>query len=299
MPSLICRALAVSAAFLLGSGISLAAPCARSSHGVEKKAEILLQSNDSKSAFGALQAAWNRPFGEADLYPDGWSPSAGESYRKAAAMFETGRGVVRNETMARHLNWMGSQYHDLDAMFNAGKDFYARGYRKDGEALVLEAAKCGHPEASLFMSELYGLDGDFVSAQTLLSQALDSGLPKAKFVAAEAFDKGALGLPQDYKRAFMWYSLAADAGIAEAKSAIAYYFIRGLHGLKDDLAATHWYHEAAKDGHAPSMTAYGWMLMNGKGGYVDKSEARHYFQKAQANGDSQATYFLKHLNQSH
>lgn len=275
------RLLEVSAVFLL-SGMSLLHACEPNlPPGASARADEFIKEGKAWKAYGAMNI--------------GASKGSGGAYRYLATMLEKGRGVERSAFAARQLNWMGSQYHDADAMFHAAKDFYARGHRNDGDDLAERAFQCGHPEAALLLAERRAIEGKASEALRFLTLAIEASLPRAKYFLAEAYDKGSLGLPKDYERAFYWYSLAAKDGIAEAKSAMAYYFVRGLHGQQDDLAALHWYHEAAKGGHVDSMTAYGWMLMTGKGTLVDIGEASYYLRLAAKNGDKQAAKFLKEI----
>ena len=278
------RLLEVSAAFLLG-GMSIVHACESNlPPGAAAKADEFIKANKPSKAYGAMYI-------EA-------SKGSGGAYRYLASMLEDGRGVERSDFVARHMNWMGSQYHDADAMFHAAKDFYARGHRKDGDELAEKAVQCGHKEAMLLLAERRAAEGNTREALRFLEMGIEASVPRAKFMLAEAYDKGSLGLPKDYQRAFNWYALAARDGVAEAKSAMAYYFVRGLHGVQDNLAALHWYHQAAKAGHVESMTAYAWMLMHGKGQARDIDEARYYLQKAIKRSDKNAGSILKFLENS-
>ena len=296
MATIIKKVISVSAVFLLGSGVALASPCASQGNTSTLKAEALLRANDSKMAYAWLNTDMRLQSGELGS-PEIGTAASGEAYRKAASMFEQGRGVVANEHIAQHLNWMGAQFMDPDAMFKTAQNFFAQGNRKDGWEWAEKAKDCGHAGAVVMLIERSIHEGDAQAALKYLDHGISKGIPRAKFILAEQYDKGGLGLPKDHQRSFNWYYLAAKDGIAEAKSAIAYYFVRGLHGVQDDYAALHWYHEAAKAGHVESMTAYGWMLANGKGGQVDLGEANHYFKKAARQGDKQAVLFLKQYAQ--
>lgn len=287
------KLLAVSAVFLLGSAQVQAASCATQGHASAASAEMLLRANDSKMAYGSLQRGWDRPFGEADPYPDGWKASAGESYRKGATMFEQGRGVEANADMARHLNWMGAQYHDADAMYRTAVNFFDRGYRKDGWEWAERAKDCGSGDAVVLLIERSIQENKTQEALKYLELGIDMGLPQAKFLLAEQYDKGALGLPKDYQRAFNWYYLAAKDGVTKAMIAVAYYFVRGNNGMKDDLAAIHWYHQAAKAGDVEAMTAYGWMLVNTKSLKGNEEEGVWYLKKAAKMGNVDAAEFLR------
>ena len=283
------RFLSVSAVFLLGQAAAIAATCAPPSNSHVTGAELLLKANDSKSAYGTLWRGWrNVPSEAMDNYPDGQNPDAGASYRKAASMYEQGRGVAANEFMARHMNWMGSQYQDADAMYRTSLDFFARGYRGDGWIWAERAKDCGHPDAVVLLIERSIQEGKTQDALNYLELGIDVGIPQAKFLLAEQYDKGALGLPKDHQRAFNWYYLAAKDGVTKAMLAVAYYFVRGLNGVQDDVAAIHWYHKAMMAGDPDATTAYAWMLEMGRGGSVDKEGAIYYYRKAVRLGSDNA-----------
>src|SRR5574337_546362 len=97
------RFLSVSAVFLFGHTGLYASTCAPPGNAHVAGAESFLKANDSKLAYGTLWRGWrNVPSETMDNYPDGQNPDAGASYRKAASMYEQGRGVVADEFMARH-----------------------------------------------------------------------------------------------------------------------------------------------------------------------------------------------------
>ncbi|KLR58995.1 hypothetical protein OX89_04205 [Diaphorobacter sp. J5-51] len=227
-----------------------------------------------------------------DNYPDWDNPDAGASYRKAASMYEQGRGVVADEFMARHMNWMGSQYHDAEAMYRTSVDFFGRGYRVDGWLWAERAKDCGHPGAIVLLIERSIQEGKTQDALKYLELGIDKGIPQAKFLLAEQYDKGGLGLPKDHQRAFSWYYLAAKDGIPKAMVAVAYYFVKGQNGVSDDVAAIHWYHKAMMAGDRDATTAYAWMLENGRGGSSDKQGAVYYYRKAADLGDNKAKELL-------
>ena len=292
MATIIKKVISVSAVFLLGSGVALASPCASQGNTSTLKAEALLRANDSKMAYAWLNTDMRLQSGELGS-PEIGTAASGEAYRKAASMFEQGRGVVANEHFAQHLNWMGAQFMDPDAMFKTAQNFFAQGNRKDGWEWAEKAKDCGHAGAVVMLIERSIHEGDAQAALKYLDQGLSKGIPRAKFILAEQYDKGGLGLPKDHLRAFNWYVLAAKDGIAEAKSAVGYYFFSGAHGVQDETAAVHWYHEAAKAGHVESMTAYAWMILNGKGQAVDIEGGEYFLKKASVKGDKNATAFLK------
>ena len=279
------RLLAVSAAFLLGSTCAGASTICGAEYGdaMVGQAEQLLQQNKSRQAYAYLNVARAK--------------GSSEAYRFTADMYQQGRGVRADPGMFRHMSWMGAQHGDPESMYRTAQDFYANGYRKDGEYWAKAAQACGHTGALMLLFERSLIDKRDEDARHYLEKGIDEGLSAAKLALAEQYDKGGLGMPKDHKRAFYWYYEAAKQGEAKAMAAVAYYFVRGLNGVLDETAAVHWYHQAAKAGHVESMTAYGWMVANGKGVQMDKEEASKYYSKAAKRGDKQASVFLADLSQ--
>lgn len=278
------KLLAISAGFLLGAalpGIASACSASLDRRHVEA-ADAYLDQNRPIDAFRVMYP----------LSQDG----NGGAHQYLANMYEQGRGVKKSPFMVRHLNWMGSQYGDPEATFRAAKDFYDRGYRKDGERLAIEAKDCGHPGAIVLLVEKMKAEGRLEEGRTYLELGIDKGIPEVKFQVGEAYNTGAFGLTQDHKLAFTWYHLAAKDGFPKAMSAVAYYLARGLAGAQDDRAAIQWYHKAAMAGDVQSKTAYAWMLMNGKGADRDLDEAKRYLLAAQTEGDTNAGKFLQILS---
>ncbi|WP_339385550.1 tetratricopeptide repeat protein [Acidovorax sp. sic0104] len=282
MKTAIIRLLGVSTLFLLGgvtTGVSAQGCGPASGNSNVTKAESLISANQSREAYVYLNLA--REEGN------------GEAFRYTAEMFEKGRGVERNPSMARHMFSFGAQSGDAESMYRTAQDYYKRGLKKDGEHWASRAKECGHMGAVMLLVEQAATERRNEVARDLLTLAIDAGYSPAKLYLAEVFDKGQLGLQKDYQSAFKWYYLAAKDHIPEAMAAVAYYFVRAQHGVQDDVAALHWYHEAAKAGHVESMTAYGWMLAMGRGGPVDIEEAHRFFKKAERKGDKQAVVFQR------
>lgn len=271
------RLLAITAMFMLGAG-SAQACSANLAPSQIAQAEALLDQNKSMDAFALMYPLSQQGSGGANQY--------------LARMYEQGRGLKKSPFMVRHLNWMGAQDNDPESMYRTGKDFFERGYIKDGEHWVGRAKDCGHPEALVFLLERRISEERSQEAFQLMEAGVEKSFPAVKFILADQYDKGGLGLSKDPQLAFRWYYSAAKDGYAKAMAAVAYYFVQGIHGVQDELAARHWYFQAAKAGHVESLTAYAWMLANGKGGSKDIEEARYHFNQAAAKGDKNAVRFL-------
>lgn len=284
MKQAIYRLIAVSTAFLLG-GVSVnavAQHCAPATGNLNVAiADELLKKNESRRAYVYLNLAREQ--------------GSGEAYRYTGEMFEKGRGVEADPSIARHMFSFGAQSNDAESMYRTASDYYDRGLKKDGQLWALRAKNCGHMGAAMLLVKQAAQERRYEDARALLQLAIDAGFSPAKLYLAEVFDKGLLGLEKDQQTAFKWYYLAAKDGQAEGMAAVAYYFARGIHGVQDDVASIHWYHEAARAGHIESWTAYGWMLAKGKGTQVDRQEAKRVLTIARNKGDQNAIRFLAEL----
>ena len=113
----VARLLAVSAAFLLSGQVHACDPNLPAT--LVSQADAHLKNNNPSKAYGLMmtQAA----------------NGSGGAFRYVGAMYEKGKGVQASEFMSRHMNWMGSQFNDPEALFKTANDFYSRGFRSDGE----------------------------------------------------------------------------------------------------------------------------------------------------------------------
>lgn len=278
-PLVVARMLAISAAFF-ANGQALACDPSLPASMVAKADGHIAQNRPSK-AYGLMmtQAA----------------NGSGGAYRYVGAMYESGKGVQASEFMSRHMNWMGSQFNDPEALFKTAVDFYTRGFRSDGEYFAKRAIDCGHTGAVPLLLRNLLKDGRDAEARALLEVGIDDAIPEVKFILAELFENGKIGLPRDPQRAFAWYYLSANDGYAKAMSAVAYYFFHGLHGNQDDSAALYWYHKASVAGDVEALTAYAWMLQNRRGGTADQEEIILHYRNAAARGSANAALFLNQM----
>ena len=277
----VARLLAVSAAFLLSGQVHACDPNLPAT--LVSQADAHLKNNNPSKAYGLMMTQATN--------------GSGGAYRYVGAMYEGGKGVHASEFMSRHMNWMGAQFDDPEALFKTAEDFYARGFLADGEYFAKRSIDCGHRGAVSLLLRNMIREGRESEARSILEAGIDDSLPEVKFILAELYESGRLGLPRDTHRAFAWYYLAAKGGHAKAMIAIAYYFVRGINGDQDEMAARYWYHKAAMSGDAEAMTAYGWMLLNGKGGERDAEEAKLFFNRALNAGDSNALTYLRSMPQ--
>lgn len=272
------RLLAVSAVFLLGVGTAHACSANLTQDQVNQ-ANAFLDQNRSKDAFALMYPLSQQGSGGANSY--------------LSKLYEKGHGLSQSVFMKRHLNWMGAQDNDPEAMYRTAVDFYDQGHKKDGEFWATRAKDCGNTEALMLLIDKFMTSARYSEARPLLETAIERSIPEAKYVLAGVYERGDLGISRNHESAFTWYYMAAKDGLPKAMSAVAYYFANGIHGVKDDLAAIEWYHRAARRGHADSMTAYGWMIANGRGTTKNVDEALRFFNKAASRGDESAARFLK------
>lgn len=276
----IARLLTISATFLLGCQAN--ACDSNLPAQMEAQADIHIKQNQPAKAYELMMSQAR----------DG----SGGAYRYIATMHERGRGVEKNNELSREMYMKGAELNDPEALFKVAEDFYARGFKVDGEYFAKRSIDCGHKGAvALLLKNMIKEEGRESEARALLEAGIEDALPEVKFIMAELYEGGRLGLPLDAQRAFAWYYLAAKEGDPKAMSAVAYYFFKGIHGVQDDLAALHWYHKASLAGDADAITAYAWMLQNNRGSQADQEEVVGLYKKAQALGNEKAAFFLSQM----
>ena len=233
---------------------------------------------------------------ENNNYPPIGSKESGESYQRAADMFERGYGVVADHKRAEHLYFMGSQFREAKSMFKTAEKYFQENNPKDGWPLALAAADCGQPDAIVLVIKRSIHEKNEEQARKYLQLGVRQNVAGAKHLLGDQYDKGTLGFDKDQRNAFTWYFSAAKDGYAKSMNAVAYYLFKGVIGAPDELAALHWYHESAKSGDSDGMLAYGWLSANRKDGQKNLADAKFYMEKAIASGNSEAIAMLKTLN---
>lgn len=205
---------------------------------------------------------------------------SGEAYRVMGRMYEDEQEVEPVGFIARDLYEMGSWHDDPESMFKTGARLVREQRGAEGWPMIEAAANRGHVMAHLEIAKRDYSVGFVESAHEHLMVAVEAGIPEARHMLAEHYEKGSGGLSRSYSEAFVIYHDLAKMGDAKAMQSLGYYFVRGLIGKKDEVAAAHWYHEAAKAGNPDGMKAYAWMAANGVGTEKNGEEASFYKKMA-------------------
>ncbi len=211
---------------------------------------------------------------------------AANYYAKAAAMgaaeaahelgaighlFETGRGVTRDETRA--------------------KEYYEK------------SAAAGNSEAALLLGKLYlkgiaGAPSEPRKAKKYFEQSADSGDAEAAYLLGRLYDEGMLGRVNP-RRAFRFFLLAAERGFGAAMLMVGLFYAQGTAVPKDLNAAELWIRKGAvlekEDGEATLRTFLSIAATeyaSGEAGCLDDARAVAMAEEAEALGNDEAFLLL-------
>lgn len=143
---------------------------------------------------------------------------------------------------------------------------YQAGNHAGAAALVLQAARAGHPTATYEMGYLYE-NGD--------------------------------GVPQNPVLSAQWYMKAAQMGQPAGEAAVGLLYETGNQVPDDWLEAAKWYMRSAQQGSAKGEFRLGRAYEYGIGVPVNLNEAATWYEKAAAQGNSQAAYFAQYIRNNH
>lgn len=165
--------------------------------------------------------------------------------------------------------------------------------------LFRKAAEKGHALASLryglALSEGTGIKRDIPTAQRLLVQASDNGIPEAALALGDmaartpaSRDKAAN--ERVVQSALNWYTVAAQAGVPSAQFKLANAYFAGVGVARDPAQALLWYSRAAQQGQPQAQHAAAVMLLGGVAGAPDPVEGYKWLLLAERAGhpDSRA-----------
>jgi TPR repeat protein len=183
-------------------------------------------------------------------------------------MYETGRGVARDDTeavrwyrRATEQDYAWAQ-NNLGAMYQGGK-----GVPKD-EAQALRwyrrAAERGYVAAYNNLGEMYA---------------------------------AGLGVPKDYAEAASWFRKGAEKGDAASQTSLGYMYALGLGVGRDPALALEWTRKAVEQSHAKAQSNLGWLYHIGIGVEKDFAQAMHWYRKAADGGDSWAEWQIAYMYQ--
>jgi TPR repeat protein len=222
-------------------------------------------------------------------------------------MYETGRGVTKDETQAVLWYRKSAEQGDARGQTNLG-NMYAngRGVAKDEAEAVLwyrKAAEQGNAQGQVNLGFMYqngrgGLPQDDRQAVEWYRKAAEQGDARGQSALGFMYQSGRGGLPQDDKQAVEWYRKAADQGNAVGQAGLGFIYETGRGVTKDEAEASQWYKKAAEQGEAAAQTNLGIMYREGRGVAKDDAEAERWFRKAAEQGNARAQTLLSSIEQA-
>ena len=216
-------------------------------------------------------------------------------------MYETGRGVRKNEQEAITWYRKSARQDFLEAQFRLGEIFEGGvGVDKNEEIAVawyqLAAdRKNGHDDAQFRLGLMYqegrGVPKDDQLAVSWYLKAAEQGHRLAQVFLGDRYEDGR-GVSKNDEVAAGWYQKAADQGdeYAQFRLGVMYYTGRGV--SKDGRTAFGWYLKAAEQGYLGAQVNVGIMLSEGEGTIRDDLQAAGWFRKAAKQGDAGAAFNL-------
>jgi TPR repeat protein len=239
-------------------------------------------------------------------------PQAMVWYRKAAALgsteaefrigflFETGRGVARDDKLAADWYRKAAIGGDATAQFNLALDYtHGRGVPQDyveSAHWYLLAANQGNPDAQNNLGLLYeqgrGVAQDYKLAVGWYLKGANQNNATAQRNLGLLYEQGQ-GVARDYAAAAGWFRKAANLGNASAQNDLGWLYEQGMGVPRDYAAAAIWLRKSANAGNLEAARHLGFIFNQGGNGVKrDDAEAASWYRKAAMRGDSLAQFDL-------
>ena len=174
--------------------------------------------------------------------------------------------------------------------------------RDEAEALkwFIKASEQGHLAAKVMAGDYYfegkGGPKDIAAALHWYELAADRGHSLAQVRLAHMYASGT-GVKKDGKRALDLLVAAAEKGLSIAQSELGLIRLHGTYDSeKDEKKAAYWFMLSARQNDIVGQRMFGQVYEKGLGGYsVDLVSAAVWYGKAAAQGDKDASRYLKNL----
>jgi TPR repeat protein len=211
-----------------------------------------------------------------------------EQQVRVAAMYETGRGIVKDGGLAVQYYLKAARSREPFSMFKVGcAYYYGNGVEKsDSEAMRWLSNVSGDSRLPL-ADVIYGLmlrDGrgcaaDPASAAALFRRAADAGCPEAQYYYAHALQEGK-GVAKNTPLAVTYFRQAAANGVEGATVDFANMIAKGDGVPQDVNEALVLLGTAAAKGSGMAYCNMGWIYELPQFGRVDEKKALSMFEKA-------------------
>ena len=104
------------------------------------------------------------------------------------------------------------------------------------------------------------------------------------------------GVSKNKQEGVRWLRKSAEQGFAQAQDTLGVAYLQGQGVAKDTREAVRWFHKAAEQGLAQSQFRLGGAYYIGNGVITDKRESYIWLSIANANGNEDASQFLRDIN---
>ncbi|KAA6464917.1 sel1 repeat family protein [Acidobacteria bacterium AB60] len=152
--------------------------------------------------------------------------------------------------------------------------------RAEMEGLLRGAAERNHPDATNWLSHLYG---EGAERDALLLRAGELGSLAAQRDLGALYATGDWTGPHDAVRGAEWYRVAAERGHAEAQYSLGFMYLRGEGVQADPIKGLEWLRQSAGQGDESAIRLLADVYRDGTFGIpVDAAEAHLWREKYQA-----------------
>ena len=141
--------------------------------------------------------------------------------------------------------------------------------------------------------------GRYAQAARLLAPLAKHGHPQAQLWLGQLYFQGR-GVKEDERIAVSWLRRSADQGNLDAMYQLGNAFTFGLEAAKTvhdpDREAAWWYFQAASAGHRDAQYGLALLFLAGKGVMESRHEALRWMQRAAEQGHADARRFVAGVN---
>lgn len=221
---------------------------------------------------------------------------------KLGYLYDTGRIIAENNTLARVWYEKALVQGDMDAAVNLGV-MYQNGDGvsvDDAQALkqFAQAAQAGHAVGQVNLGIMYqfgrATDVDYEKALYWYQEAARKNNSDAFMGIGDIYSYG-LGVEIDPVESRVWYHKAARLGSAAAQSELGYLYEQGLGVTQDYHQARQWFEKSADQGYLLAIYNLGELYEYGRGVERNVVRARKLYKASAVNGDEHAIAALKRI----
>ncbi|MBL1261655.1 MAG: sel1 repeat family protein [Thiotrichaceae bacterium] len=180
-----------------------------------------------------------------------------DAFNALGLMYESGRGVIKNNDEAIEWFQLGAEQGDSEALFNLGRHYQQRPAAEQDYATAIQwymkAAASGHPLATHQLATFYaqgigGLEVNQALALELYHTAAALNAPESHYEIGVYYNTG-VAVIKNQSTAAKWFQSGAMLGSANAQVALGDLYWQGEGVLRNSDQAMRWYVSSAEQGH--------------------------------------------------